>query len=239
MKVLVLGASGSTGKLVVSQLIKRNIETRILIRKSAVVPKEILENSLVEIVKGNINELDNSEMNKLIQNCNVFISCLGHNVSLKGMFGKPRYLVLDAIRNLNETLKDGSKDKVKIILMSTTAYTNTLSEEKNSIGERIIFSLLEFLLPPHRDNIKAANYLINEIGKQNENIEWVAVRPDTLINHDIESSYEIFDFPVRSTIFNAGKTSRINVSHFIAELVYNDKIWEKWLFKTPVIYNKL
>ena len=178
-------------------------------------------------------------MNKLVQNCNVFISCLGHNVSLKGMFGKPRYLVFDALRNLNESLKNSSNEKVKIILMSTTAYTNTLSKEKNSIGERIIFSLLEFLLPPHRDNIKTANYLINEIGKQNEKIEWVAVRPDTLINHDVESSYEIFDSPVRSPIFNAGKTSRINVSHFFAELVNDDKIWEKWLFKTPVIYNKL
>jgi hypothetical protein len=52
--------------------------------------------------------------------------------------------------------------------MSTTAYTNTLSGEKNSIGERIIISLLMFLLPPHRDNVKAANYLINEIGKQDE-----------------------------------------------------------------------
>ena len=239
MKVLVLGASGATGKLVVSQLIKRNIETRILIRKNAVLPIEIIENSLVEIVKGNINELDNTEMNKLVQNCNIFISCLGHNVSLKGMFGKPRYLVLDAIRNLYENLKNSPNEKVKIILMSTTAYTNTLSEEKNSISERIIFSLLEFLLPPHRDNIKAANYLINKIGKQNKKIEWVAVRPDTLINHNVESSYEIFDSPVRSPIFNAGKISRINVSHFIAELVNNDKIWDKWLFKTPVIYNKL
>jgi len=239
MKVLVLGASGATGKLVVSQLIKRNIETRILIRKSAVLPKEILENSLIEIVKGNINELDNTEMNNLVQNCNVFISCLGHNVSLKGMFGKPRYLVFDALRNLNESLKNSSNEKVKIILMSTTAYTNTLSKEKNSIGERIIFSLLEFLLPPHRDNIKTANYLINEIGKQNEKIEWVAVRLDTLINNEEESAYKVFESPVRSPIFNAGKTSRINVSHFFAELVNDDKIWEKWLFKTPVIYNKL
>ncbi len=43
MKVLVLGASGATGKLVVMQLIKRKITTRILIRKSAVLPKEILK----------------------------------------------------------------------------------------------------------------------------------------------------------------------------------------------------
>jgi putative NADH-flavin reductase len=238
MKVLVLGASGATGKLVVIQLIKRKITTRILRRKSAILPEEIIESPLVETLEGNINELDQSEMNELMANCNVVISCLGHNVSFKGMFGKPRYLVLDAIKKISETVKNTANKKVKIILMNTTGYTNSLSEEKNPIVESIILSLLMFLLPPHRDNVKAADFLINEIGKQEEKIEWVAVRPDTLINNDEESSYEIYESPVRSPIFNAGKTSRINVSHFMAELVTDQKLWEKWLYKTPVIYNK-
>ncbi len=41
MKALVLGANGSTGKLVVRQLFRSNISTRILIRKRAVFPKEL------------------------------------------------------------------------------------------------------------------------------------------------------------------------------------------------------
>ena len=238
MKALVLGASGATGKLVVGQLIKKNVFTRILIRKSAVLPKEIAENPLVETVKGNINQLGASEINNLVQDCNVVISCLGHNVSLKGMFGHPRYLVLDAIQSLSEAVRKNKIKKVKFILMSTTAYTNTLFGEKNSIGERIIFSILTTLLPPHRDNVKAVNFMINEFGKHDEIIEWIAVRPDTLINDDVESAYEICESPVRSPIFNAGKTSRINVSHFMAELVTDEELWRKWVFKTPVIYNK-
>lgn len=238
MKALVLGASGATGKLVVKQLIERNISTRILIRKNAVIPKELVENILVETIEGNINQLNLSEMNNLVQGCNVVISCLGHNLSLKGMFGHPRYLVLNAIQSLSEAVRKNKIKKVKFILMSTTAYTNTLFGEKNSIGERIIFSILTSLLPPHRDNVKAANFMINEFGKHDEIIEWIAVRPDTLINDDVESAYEICESPVRSPIFNAGKTSRINVSHFMAELVTNEELWRKWVFKTPVIYNK-
>jgi len=38
MKVLVLGASGATGKLVVKQLIKRQINTRIIVKKSTALP---------------------------------------------------------------------------------------------------------------------------------------------------------------------------------------------------------
>ena len=238
MKALVLGASGATGKLAVRQLIKRKIPTRILVRKTAVLPKEFLESSLVEVVTGNINELKDSEIDQLAQNCNVIISCLGHNISFKGMFGQPRYLVLDALRSVSETVRRNTDKRVKIILMNTTAYTNTSSGEKNSLGEKIIFALLMGLLPPHRDNIKAANFLVNEIGTQDEKIEWVAVRPDTLINDEQESSYEIFESPVRSPIFDAGKTSRINTSHFMAELATDDSLWKKWLFKTPVIYNR-
>jgi len=56
------------------------------------------------------------------------------------------------------------------------------------------------LLPSHRNNVKAANFLINGLGKQDEIIEWVAVRPDTLINNDVESDYEICESLVRSPL---------------------------------------
>ncbi|GIO35807.1 hypothetical protein J41TS12_06680 [Paenibacillus antibioticophila] len=238
MRVLVLGASGATGKQVVRQFIKRQIPTRILIRKSAVLPTDLLEHPFVEIVKGNINELNDAEMNQLLRDCDVMISCLGHNLTLKGMFGKPRDLVFDAIQRICEMAPKSAGKRVKLILMSTVGYTNTLSGETNSRGEKIVLSILKLLLPPHRDNMKAANYLIAKLGKEDDNVGWVAVRPDTLVDHDEESPYDICEAPVRSPIFNAGKTSRINVSHFIAELATDDKMWKDWEFKTPVIYNK-
>ncbi|WP_062051790.1 NAD(P)-dependent oxidoreductase [Bacillus sp. JCM 19034] len=234
MRVLVLGASGATGKLVVKQLIKRQINTRIIIRKSAVLHESIKESPLVEIVAGNINELDDLEMKRLTNDCDVVISCLGHNPTFKGMFGQPRDLVFQAIKRISETIEN---KKVKLILMSTTGYTNPLIGETHSVGETIIHSILKIFLPPHRDNIKAANYLINEIGTKDEMIEWVIVRPDTLVNHEEKSSYEVYESPIRSPLFNAGKTSRMNVSHFMIDLVTVDQTWTNWLFKTPVVYN--
>jgi hypothetical protein len=69
-------------------------------------------------------------------------------------------------------------------------------------------------------------------------IEWVAVRPDTLFNEENQNEYEICESKTRSPIFNSGKTSRINVSHFIVDLLVNDNLWQKWKYKTPVIYSK-
>lgn len=237
MKVLVLGASGATGRQVVRQLIERQIETRILIRATAVVAEEIRENPQVEIVRGSISELTASEMESLLQDCTALVSCLGHNLTFKGMFGKPRDLVSGAVRKACETAGKSGDGKVKMVLMSTTAYTNAEIGETNRTGEKIILTLLKYLLPPHRDNMKAADYLIRKIGKEDEKIEWTAVRPDTLVDNEEVSAYELCGSPVRSPVFNAGTTSRINVGHFMAELLTDKSLWQKWRFRTPVIYN--
>jgi hypothetical protein len=64
------------------------------------------------------------------------------------------------------------------------------------------------------------------------------VRPDNLINEDKVTEYVLFPSPVRSAIFDAGKTSRINVGHFMASLITNDNLWSNWKGQMPVIYNK-
>jgi hypothetical protein len=83
----------------------------------------------------------------------------------------------------------------------------------------------------------AANYLVHNIGEKS-NINWVAVRPDSLFDEENESDYEVYDHKVRSPIHDPGKTSRINVSHFMVALITDDNLWNKWNNKTPVIYNK-
>jgi nucleoside-diphosphate-sugar epimerase len=238
MRVLVLGASGATGKLVVVQLLKRQINIRIAVRESAILPAEVLESPLVEIKRGNIAEFNDSEMDSLLEGSDAVVSCLGHTITIGGMFGNPRNLVSDTIRNVCEAARKRAHRKVKLILMSTTAYANDAIGEKNSLGEGIVFLILKLLLPPHRDNVKAANYLQKTIEKEDEKIEWVAVRPDSLVNEDNESAYDVYKSPIRSPVFNAGKTSRINVSHFMVDLLTNNNLWREWQFKMPVIYNK-
>jgi nucleoside-diphosphate-sugar epimerase len=236
MKALVLGASGTTGKLVVLQLIKRNIDVRIVARESAVVPAQISENKNIEIVKGNINDFDIARIRELIEDCEFIVCCLGHNITLKGMFGCPHKLVFNAVEKITQAMLSSCPDK-KFILMSTTAYTNKTEGETNRLFERALFSVLEILLPPHKDNMIAADHLIYKVGSEMK-VEWVAVRPDSLFDEEKESEYEIHHAKSRSPIFNPGRTSRVNVSHFMAELLVNNGLWQEWKHRTPVIYNK-
>ena len=237
MKVLVLGSTGATGRLVVKQLINRNVKVKIVVRKNSNVLTELLNHELIETVLGNISEFDHNKNIDLINDCDAVVSCLGHNISVKGIYGKPRMLVASSIRNICEAIEVSKKDKVKVILMNTTACRNRDRKENYSLADRVVLSLLTILLPPHKDNVMAALYLSNKIGQNNSKIEWTAVRPDTLINEGKVSEYEILESPKRSPVFDAGKTSRINVSHFMTELLLDEGLWNNWKYKMPVIYN--
>ncbi|RJQ57370.1 MAG: NAD(P)-dependent oxidoreductase [Stygiobacter sp.] len=236
MKALVLGASGATGKLVVQQLVKKNIKVRAVVRETAIIPGQISNDKSIEIIKGNINDFEIAKIKELVKDCDSVICCLGHNISLKGILGPPHKLVSNTVAKILEALQSRNQNS-KFVLMSTTAYTNRKIEEVNTPGEKIIFSLLKILLPPHKDNMLAANHLVNKLSSET-NIEWVAVRPDSLFDEDEVTEYEIHSKKIRSPIFNPGKTSRINVSHFMVELITNDKLWQEWKHRTPVIYNK-
>ena len=236
MKTLVLGASGATGKLVVSQLLEKNISARIVIRESAIISDNIAKDKNIEIVKGNIDSFSTGKIRELLLDCDSVVCCLGHNISFKGLFGQPQKLVVNVVKKITAAIASESTAK-KLILMSTTAYTNTNQGEKNTFGEGLVLSLLKILLPPHKDNMLAGDHLVYDVGASGK-IEWIAVRPDGLVDEDSTSEYEIHENKIKSPIFNAGKTSRINVGHFMVELLVNESLWKEWKYKTPVIYNK-
>lgn len=235
MKVLVLGATGATGRLVVKQLINRGIEVKAIVRKDNNVLKDLRNQKFLECVKGNISDFYSDNISELISDCNAVISCLGHNINFRGIFGPPYRLVSKTAANIIEAMQSQAIES-KFILMSTIAYTNRKIGEVITLGEKVVFWLLELLLPPHKDNMIAAHYLVDKLSTNN-NIGWVAVRPDSLFNKENVSKYEVCDKKRSGALFNPGNTSRINVSNFIAELITNEKLWQEWKYKTPVIYN--
>jgi len=243
MATLVVGASGATGRLLVEQLLAEGKKVKIIVRSIDVLPNSIIQNDLLTVTQANLLEMTHAELKDQVQGCNTIVSCLGHNLNFKGMFGQPRRLVSDAVQRLCcavEAVESAvTNTPVKFILMNTTGNQNSLAREKVSIAQALVVSLIRLLLPPHADNEEAAKYLQSRyLGTQNL-IEWVAVRPDSLINDKTVTEYQAYPSPIRSAIFDAGKTSRINVAHFMSQLVLNDGTWHKWKNQMPVIYNKV
>jgi nucleoside-diphosphate-sugar epimerase len=238
MKVFVAGATGATGRRLIAQLLERGHKVIAVVRSKSSLPDEIRNLRNLSLIQASLLDLSFPEIKELVEGCDAVASCLGHNPTLKGMYGHPRRLVTDATRRLCEAAKANQpQTPVKFVLMNTTGNRNRDLGENQSIGEKIVVGLLRFLLPPQADNEQAADYLRTQIGQKDTAIEWAAVRPDGLINEDVVTAYTVHPSPTRSPIFNPGQTSRINVAHFMADLITDDVAWKKWKGQMPVIYN--
>ncbi|MDO6472776.1 NAD(P)-dependent oxidoreductase [Maribacter sp. 1_MG-2023] len=238
MTVLVVGASGATGSQLVEQLLIEKHKVKVIVRSPEKLPESWITNNDLQIISASLLELSDTEMIAIVSNCDAVASCLGHNLTLKGIYGQPRKLVTDASRRLCHSIKSNNPKKpIKFILMNTTGNRNRDLNEPISFPQKCVIGLLRLLLPPHLDNEKAADYLRTQIGQNNKSIEWVAVRPDGLINEEEVTDYEIHTSPIRSAIFDAGKVSRINVGHFMASLITDNNLWKKWKGQMPVIYS--
>jgi len=175
-KFLVLGASGATGKLLVADLLNRGLDVVAVVRAESSQQSTFSNYPNYHEVSANITEMTDNELAPLLQDCEVVFSCLGHNLSFKGIFGKPRRLVTDSITKVVRAIDVLKSDKkVKIVLMNTTANANRDIPEIPPVSQRIVISILRLLLPPHTDNEQAADFLRTKIGESHSHIEWVAV----------------------------------------------------------------
>ena len=239
MTTLVVGASGATGRLLVQQLLERGEQVKVVVRSADRLPETIRQHDNLTVIQASLLDLSEDEMVQLVSDCDAVASCLGHNVNFKGMYGQPRRLVTDAARRLCNAVKANESEKrVKFVLMNTAGNSNRDLDEPLSLGHKSVIALLRLLLPPHVDNEKAADYLRTEIGQRDATIEWAAVRPDNLIDENEVTPYEIYASPIRDAIFNSGQTSRINVGHFMADLITDEQTWSQWQGQMPVIYNQ-
>lgn len=238
MTVLVVGASGATGQQLVSQLMERDITVKIIVRNPQAINGKFKNSDRLSVITGSILDIEDMKLAEYLKGCDAVASCLGHNLTLKGIFGKPHFLVTEATKKICAAIKANDPEtKTKFVLMNTTGNSNGNLNEKRTPGEKFVFFLVRNIVPPQKDNEQAAEYLRTVIGSNDKYIEWTAVRPDTLINEPNVSGYEIFPSPTRSSVFDPGKTSRINVGHFMAELITNNDVWNKWKGQMPVIYN--
>jgi NAD(P)-dependent dehydrogenase (short-subunit alcohol dehydrogenase family) len=239
MTTLVVGASGATGRLLVEQLLERGEHVRVIVRSKESLPDKIASHDHLSMIQASVLDLSDDEMIRHVSGCDAIASCLGHNLSFKGMFGPPRRLVTDTTRRLCNAVKMSEPaDPVKFVLMNTTGNRNRDLDEQISTGQKCVIGVIRLLLPPHADNEDAADFLRTRIGQNGGVIEWAVVRPDSLIDEAEPTEFSVHRSPVRSAIFDAGKTSRINVGCFMADLIGDEEVWKQWMGKMPVIYNR-
>ena len=125
MNILVVGATGMTGRLLVKQLLGKNYKVRIIVRSTHKLPADILGNPNATTIEASVLGLTNEEVMEHVKDCDAVVSCLGHVMNFKGIFGEPKKLCTDATRNLCNSLEKHSLPKpTKFILMNTVGVKN-------------------------------------------------------------------------------------------------------------------
>jgi hypothetical protein len=235
--VLLVGGTGRTGRRVLQQLVDRGINVRVIVRPGRQLPPGVAPSPNLKVIEASLLSLRDEELQQHLRGCDAVISCLGHVLSLKGIFGSPRDLVTRATTRLCRGVEAlQSPAPVKFILMSSVSVNRPggLDTRRGSFERAFLWSLCG-VLPPAKDNQRAADFLQEKIGPNNEFVQWAAVRPDSLLEGDV-TEYTLHEGLVNS-LFAPGSTNMANVAHFMCELLTNAKTWTDWRAKLPVIIN--
>ncbi|MDZ4169697.1 MAG: NAD(P)H-binding protein [Coriobacteriia bacterium] len=235
--VLLVGGTGRTGGRVLAQLLERGVAVRAIVRSATRLPQGVASDPLLTVVEADLLSLSGEELQRHLEGCDTVISCLGHTISVRGILGPPYSLVTRAVTNLARAIAAMRPAKpVRLILMSTVSVNQPANADtRRGSGERLFLGLLCVLMPPARDNQRAADFLVGQIGEDSPAVEWVAVRPDTLLDGEV-TEYRLHDELV-SSIFKPDGTNMANVAHFMCELTTDDVAWQRWKAKMPVIVN--
>jgi uncharacterized protein YbjT (DUF2867 family) len=237
MNVLLLGGTGRTGGRALQQLLGRGVHVRAVVRSAERLPAGVADDPGLTVVEADLLSLSDAELRDQVDGCDVVISCLGHVISARGVFGPPRDLVTRSVQRVYRATRElRPAQPVKIILMSSVSVNRAGDlDTRRGWFERACLWLVRGLVPPARDNQRAADFLHDVIEAADPYAQWVAVRPDTLKEGDV-TEYALHEGLVDS-MFRPGETNRANVAHFMCELATDSEAWAAWRGKLPVIVN--
>ena len=235
MTVLVLGASGRTGRLLVDTLLGRGVRVRAVLRPETDLPFAA-DVANLEVVRGETAHADAATFGAWLGGCDAVACCLGHRTTVGGIFGPPYRLVEQALRRVHEAARArGDAPPLRLVLLGTVGVR--LGDEREPAAQALAMRALRWI-PPHRDNERAAAYLVEDVGADDRWLTWAIVRPDTLFDADASAPYEVHPAPTRPALLDPGRTSRAQAADLMAQLLLVDATWRSWRGRAPVVYDR-
>lgn len=250
--ILVVGSTGATGKHVVQMLLDRGDTKVVAVARSESKLKGLLRNGEqtniknLDIKESSIGQMSVDELKDLTKECTAIVSCLGHNMTFKGMFCDGLF-ISQSVKKLTKVMPK----TCRFVLMGTDGFSYPDgSDAPRTLFERGILNLLRCVLPPVEDNELSAKYLLEEAKSKNKKCyEWVIARPGDLVDEDetvlsetSKKDYEIFDH-TSGALFGDQSTTRTQVAHFMTDLATMDSkeaaFQKTYNHKMPVVYSRV
>jgi len=194
MKVVIFGANGKTGLLLVEQALAKGYQVVAYVRR----PESIMiENPKLKIVVGNLNEP--LKMKDTISGADACISALGG-----GSLTKHSIEIINGIKNIISIMEITNVHRL-IYLSSLGA-----NESRHLIPQPLRFILLNFLL-----RVTLADHNTNEDNIRKSKLQWTIVRPGGLTNGQLTG--DLRHGAENSKIKGSTSISRANVASFMIQ----------------------
>lgn len=209
MKVLVFGANGRVGLLLVKQLVKQNYEVVAFVHGNNNLPKS----SLISVIKGDIYSREN--VSSAMKGCDVIISALGS-------WGTPKKDILtSAMENI---IPEMEKQKIKRIITLTGADALASMEKPTLIQQvtRPIFTLLAKNIL--EDSEKHITLL------ENSKLDWTILRSPVMNNIGNPKNFCLKDKPPNPFRTINRQSVAIALSNQITDTAF--------IHQAPFIYRK-
>lgn len=191
-KVLVFGASGKTGNLIVKKLLKDGFRVIAFVRNTSKIDKVVHNN--FSIIQGNISNAGLVE--QAVKECDIIISALGNMTLLRNT------IISEGVSNIIHAMKLHGKSR--LIFISSLG----VGDSKGQLG--LIYNLIylpTFLRNVFRDKERQET-LIHQSG-----LDWTIIRPANFLPFPLPFRYRICVMPARPRIFPV--MSRHHTADFI------------------------
>jgi len=210
MKVVIFGANGKTGILLVEQALAKGHQVIAYIRRPGSIR---IENPKLKVVVGNLNET--LKMKDMITGADACISALGG-----GSLTKHSIEIIDGIKNIVSTMELAKVHR--LIYLSSLGAGNSCS----LFPQPTRFLLTKVLL-----RVTLADHYANEGTIMNSKLQWTIVRPGGLTDGKLKGGLK---YGIEKTkVKGSPSISRANVASFMLQQLNNDTFLNKavWLYE--------
>jgi putative NADH-flavin reductase len=199
MHILIIGATGGTGRQLVQQALDLGHQVTAFVRKPA---KLKMEHPNLRVAQGNV--LDYASVESAMQGQNAVLSALGHK-----RFFWPTKILSEGTRNILGAMK--SRGVSRFICESSLGVGDAVGR----LGLPATFLFVPLILPFYFWDRLRQEKLIEESG-----VDWIIVRPATLTNGPARGDYR--HGPKVGSYIAPKRVSRVDVADFMLKQLADD-----------------
>lgn len=215
MKILLLGATGRTGRLIVEEALKQGYELNVLVRDKN---KIFFNSKSIKVYQGTPTR--RADLAAAMQGCDLIISALGIVRASDAPWSKlitPKNFISESIKNV--IVEAGQQNLKRLITISAWGVGETKKQVPFWLRWLINYSNMGPVYAEHE---------LEEKLLANSDLNWTAVRPVALNDSDKITTLKVsFNNSPKPSLY----VSRKSVAKFIVDIVKSDK----YVRKSPTI----